>query len=73
MLNEIRKPPAPEDHPERRINAAEVRRICGNVSDMWLWRRISDSNFPKPVFIARRRFWRERDVIAWLNEQEAAQ
>ncbi len=59
-------------HPERRINALEVRNLCGGVSDMWLHRRMRDSDFPLPIKIARRRFWREREVLAWLDSQQAS-
>jgi predicted DNA-binding transcriptional regulator AlpA len=68
MLSENSKTP----HPERRINALEVRNLCGGVSDMWLYRRMSDSDFPRPIKIARRRFWREREVLAWLDSQQVS-
>ena len=55
---------------EKRIQASHVRELCGGVSDMWLWRRLKDDpQFPRPVYIARRRFWREADVLAWLEAQ----
>jgi predicted DNA-binding transcriptional regulator AlpA len=61
---------------EKRITARDVRELCGGVSDMWLWRRLHDDpSFPRPTYIARRRFWREADVINWLeaqSEKEAA-
>lgn len=66
MQYENLKPP----HPERRIVALEVRNLCGGVSDMWLHRRMRDSDFPRPIKIARRRFWREREVLAWLDSQQ---
>ena len=61
----------------RLISAAAVRDLCGGISDMTLWRWIHDSKleFPKPVYICKRRFWREADIIAWLDaraEQPAA-
>jgi predicted DNA-binding transcriptional regulator AlpA len=64
--------PAPESYnPERRIQAAAVRDLCGGVSDMWLWRRLdSDPTFPKPIYISKRRFWREADIVEWLESQE---
>ena len=60
---------------EKRIQAAAVRELCGGVSDMWLYRRLSDPNsgFPKPQYINKRRFWREAEIIAWLDAQEQAQ
>ena len=56
---------------QKRIQAAAVRDLCGNVSDMWVWRKLNDpqSGFPKPQYIGRRRFWREADIIAWLDAQ----
>lgn len=57
--------------PSRRITSAVVRELCGGVSDMTLWRWLNDPelHFPKPIYIARRRYWREADVIAWLEAQ----
>ncbi|WP_373486911.1 helix-turn-helix transcriptional regulator [Blastomonas sp.] len=51
--------------------AAAVRDALGGVSDMTLWRWLNDPalNFPKPIYIARRRYWREADVSAWLDAQ----
>jgi predicted DNA-binding transcriptional regulator AlpA len=55
---------------EKRIQAAAVRQLCGGVSDMWLWRKLRDDpTFPRQVYIGRRRFWREADIIAWLESQ----
>ena len=56
---------------EKRITAAAVREACGSVSDMTLWRWQNDHtlNFPKPIYIGRRRYWREADVIEWLDAQ----
>ena len=61
---------------QRRITANAVRHMCGGISDMSLWRWLKDGemNFPKPLFINGRRYWREADVAAWLEtrSQEAA-
>jgi predicted DNA-binding transcriptional regulator AlpA len=61
-------------NPHKRINAAEVCALCGGVSDMSLWRWLNDDamNFPKPIYIARRRYWREADVIQWLDSRSEA-
>ncbi len=58
----------------RVINARRVREICGGISDMTLWRRLHDATlgFPKPIMIARRRYWRESDVVEWLEAQRRA-
>lgn len=66
----IRRAPPETVNPHRRIQAQDVRTLCGGVSDMWVWRRLnSDPTFPRPVYIGRRRFWREAEVIAWLEAQ----
>ena len=57
--------------PERRIQAAQVRALCADISDMTLWRWINERDFPKPIYIGRRRYWREREVLVWLDEQAA--
>ena len=58
---------------EKRIQGAAVRALCGDTSDMWLWRRLkNDPTFPRPIYIGRRRFWRQADVIAWLEAQPRA-
>ncbi|WP_241772276.1 helix-turn-helix transcriptional regulator [Rhodobacter capsulatus] len=60
-------------HPERRISAATVRDICGGISDMSLWRWLNDPvlGFPKPIKIGNRRYWRESEVLAFLDSREA--
>lgn len=60
-------------HSEKRIPSAAVRHLCGGVSDMTLWRWLNEPamGFPRPTYIARRRYWRETDVIAWLEAQAA--
>ena len=56
------------------IKAATVRELCGGVSDMSLWRWLNDPalNFPKPVRIQSKRYWRENEIAAWLQQREAA-
>ena len=56
---------------DKRIPARDVRNICGGVSDMTIWRWLNDPalNFPKPIYIAHRRYWKEADVTAWLDAQ----
>ena len=51
------------------ISAAAVRELCGGVSDMTLWRWLADPelDFPKPVYIGKRRYWRCADLIAWIE------
>ncbi len=56
------------------INSRRVRELCGDVSDMTLWRWLHDEElkFPKPVVISRRRYWRLAELRAWLAERAAA-
>jgi predicted DNA-binding transcriptional regulator AlpA len=66
--------PDPEHNPHRRIQAASVRQLCGGISDMSLWRWLDNPelNFPRPIYIGRRRFWREAEIFAWLEAREVA-
>jgi hypothetical protein len=51
---------------ERFLTAKQVRARYGNVSDMWLWRRLNDSSgFPKPIVINKRRFWGLSKLLNW--------
>lgn len=61
-------------NPHKRINAQETRALCGGISDMtlWRWMNSADLDFPRPSYIGRRRYWREAEVIAWLEAQEVA-
>jgi predicted DNA-binding transcriptional regulator AlpA len=57
--------------PNRRITSKVARELCGSVSDMTLWRWLHDTslNFPKPTYIGKRRYWKESDVIGWLEQR----
>lgn len=54
--------------------AAQVRKMCGGVSDMmiWRWTNKGRADFPRPIYIGRRRFWREEAIAAWWNTRECA-
>lgn len=56
------------------ISAKTVRELCGGISDMSLWRWLNDPalGFPQPVYIQKRRFWREADILAWIESREVA-
>jgi len=58
---------APDPHV--RVAIPRVRELCGGVSEMsiWRWQNDPELSFPQPVYIGRRRYWREADVIAWLD------
>jgi predicted DNA-binding transcriptional regulator AlpA len=63
--------PAEWANPDRRITAAAVRELCGGISDMCLWRWLRrDPSFPKPAYYNGRRYWREAEVLAWLEARE---
>lgn len=59
---------------EKLIPAATVRELCGGVSDMTLWRWLENPalDFPRPIYISRRRYWRHADVLAWVETQAEA-
>jgi predicted DNA-binding transcriptional regulator AlpA len=49
--------------PKRRLTAPQVLERYGNVSEMWLWRRIKlDPSFPRPIVIHGRRFFDEQEL-----------
>lgn len=66
--------PEHDRNPHRRIQAATVRQMCGGISDMSLWRWLDNPelNFPRPIYIGRRRYWKEADIVAWLEAREVA-
>lgn len=54
------------DDPNVLIPTAQVRARYGNVSHMWVERRLKDDpDFPRPLYIAKRRFWRLGELAAW--------
>jgi predicted DNA-binding transcriptional regulator AlpA len=63
-----------EKSPDTLLTSAQVRAIFGGISDMSLWRWLSlpEMCFPKPIYIARRRFWREAEIAAWQAAQAQA-
>lgn len=56
----------------RLISIGDVRRMFGDVSDMtiWRWQQDADLNFPKPIYVQRRRFWRESELIEWIEKKQ---
>lgn len=58
-------------NPHKRIPARIVCDICGGVSDMTLHRWLKDPEkaFPRPIYIGKRRYWREAEIIVWLDAQ----
>ena len=54
--------------------AKQVRAQLGGISDVTLWRRINNSNleFPQPVRILRRLYFRADEIDAWIAAQTEA-
>jgi predicted DNA-binding transcriptional regulator AlpA len=57
---------------EKRIMAAAVCELCGGISIMTLWRWAKQPGFPQPIYIGRRRYWRESEIVDWLNSHADA-
>ena len=55
-------------------SARDVRRQVGGISEVTLWRRVRDPNlnFPKPVKISGRLYFRGDQIDAWISEQMEA-
>ena len=56
---------------EKNITSKQVREILGGKSDVSLWRFLNDRhlNFPKPIYINRRRLWSYQELGEWLDKQ----
>jgi predicted DNA-binding transcriptional regulator AlpA len=52
----------------------KVKKRYGDVSDMWIWRRLNEeeSKFPQPVRINGRRFWKLADLEEYERSLVAA-
>ncbi len=50
------------------IPAREVRRRCGNVSDMTLHRWLKQTDFPRPKVINGQRYWVDTVIDAYIEE-----
>lgn len=61
-------------NPHKRIPARTVCELCGGVSDMTLhrWMKDPEKQFPRPIYIGKRRYWREAEIVAWLESREVA-
>lgn len=59
---------------DKRIPSRDVRSICGGISDMtlWRWSQNPEMSFPKPIYIGRRKYWKEAEILAWLEAREVA-
>lgn len=55
------------------ITAGTLCERLGGISAMSLWRWVRDPalDFPKPIMIRRRRYWREAEIAAWEQARVA--
>jgi hypothetical protein len=59
---------------EMLMTTAAVRKALGDVSDMYIVRRLADDpTFPKPLYICRRRYWTRGAISAWKALKAANQ
>ncbi|KAA2236947.1 helix-turn-helix transcriptional regulator [Salinarimonas soli] len=60
------------DTNEQMLSSRKVRDRYG-VTDMSLWRWLRDEKlqFPQPMVINRRRYWRLSDLVAWERNRDA--
>jgi predicted DNA-binding transcriptional regulator AlpA len=55
---------------ETLLNSAQVRRLFGGVSTMWIPRRRAEgSGFPQSIQIGKRNFWRLGELRQWRDAQ----
>ncbi len=54
------------------IDSRRVRSLCGEISASRLWYYLERRDFPKPLYIGGRRFWRRGDVMAWIERHLVA-
>jgi predicted DNA-binding transcriptional regulator AlpA len=60
----------PHAAPDRFLSARQVCERYGvTAMTLWRWLRDSEMEFPQPIYINGRRFWNERDLIAWERRQ----
>lgn len=57
-----------------RITGPQLLARFGGISDMTLWRWLQDPalNFPRPLVINRRRYWRLADIETWERAQASS-
>jgi predicted DNA-binding transcriptional regulator AlpA len=58
------------------ITSKPVRELCGNCSEMHVWRLLNEEKyrelaFPKPFKINGRNYWRLGAVRRWVRDREA--
>lgn len=63
--------------PKNLMTSAAVRAVFGGISDMALWRWLHhpEMNFPRPIYIGKRRYWKSDEIEAFqrrVTEQSRA-
>ncbi len=60
---------APDD--DALLNVNQTTSLCGVKSRMCIWRWLHNPkvNFPQPIKISGRNYWRRRDVRHWCEKQ----
>lgn len=55
------------------VNSKTVMERLGQISRVTLWRYQNDPEleFPQPVVLRKRRFWREDDLTNWVASRAA--
>ena len=53
------------------LTSTQLRQLEGGISDMSLWRRLNDPhlNFPKPMYILKRRYWDSAEYWQYRKER----
>jgi hypothetical protein len=55
------------------LDAMQVRVRYGGRSDMWIWRLLeNDPDFPRPLVIRNRRYWRLSELTKWEETKRSA-
>ncbi len=70
---ELRRQSAPDLDDEALLNSAQTKARCGSVTDMCIWRWLRDPRvqFPQPVKINKRNYWRLGDLRAWQAQHRS--
>ncbi len=57
------------------IPSKPLREKLGGISDMTLWRWLNNPeiDFPRPIMISKRRYWRELGIDEWIKRMSGQQ
>ncbi len=70
-LSQTSRSEQPAGDDDTLLTSKQVRARVGNVSDMCIWRWMRDDRvqFPKPMQMNRRNYWRLGDLRRWQAER----